>query len=655
MSTNPIKLSDRIKEISYTMGTSDLGLAGPVAGFSSFASAYSSGDSLFYAVTDGSHYEIGSGIYGSGYIVRFPIKSTNSNSLVNFSEGVKEVYVTYPATHAVYMGSGLAGVDIPSSSGMAFWLSPNMLGYDDDITWDNTNKRLGIRKLQPGYAIDIGGNGSESVIRSSGLYVGPEGIYFPPINNGDNAYLGGTQLTHYEKNELDQKALDLFLIGGLTGSNAVLELSGVANQYILFKQQPAGTVFAGPPSGCTPPCDPGYPSFRLLTIEDVPALLEVSGILDDKIGLTLTAANNNTALVSTTLNNKINTVSGITIGVSGFFAQRIPSDGDKGDIVLSNNASVFTIDTGAVTTAKIANLAVTSPKLAFSHAGTADGRLTTESNVPVSTGDRTSQTVLYYTPYLGNNISLYNTTSSAWETINFSQVQIVLSSVIASNNYDVFGYNNNGTLALELSAAWTNSTTRNESLTFLNGVFVKTTNYSRRYLGTIRSSVNTATEDSQAKRFVWNYDNRVQRKLKRLTGSSTPWTYSSPVWRRLNETVDQTCQIDIVSGVNSSIINLNAGALVAMASNSATIIYIIGISKDGLISSPINGAGDRFASANASYQNQLSALYTDYTGLGYHNYIPVEYVTNGNIQAPQLYGGEVSPGQWAGIQAVWEC
>lgn len=646
MSTNPIKIADRIKEISYTMGTGDLALAGAVAGFSSFLSAYSSGDSLFYAVTDGSQYEIGSGVFGSGYIVRFPTRSTNNNALVNFNEGIKEVYVTYPATNAVYMGSGLDGVDIPSSSGLAYWISPNMLGYDNDITWDSTNKRLGIKSINPEYAIDLGGSGPESIIKTSGIVIGNSGVYYPPINNGDNTYLGGRQLIHYEKNELDQKAVDLFLIGGLTGSSAVIELSGNVNQYILFKQQPAGTVFAGPPSGCTPPCDPGYPSFRLLTIEDVPALFEVSGILNEKITDSLAIANGNISALANVTNSKINTVSGITVALSGFLTPRIPGDGDKGDIVISSNGTVYTIDAASITTAKLANSSVTSQKLAFSNARIADGRLTTESSVPVSTGNRTSQSTIYYAPYVGNNISLYNTTSSAWETINFTQAQLSLV-VATGNNYDVFGFNNNGVLALELSTAWTNSTTRSENLTLLNGVLVKSTNNSRRYLGTIRSTGTNTIEDSLSRRFVWNANNRVLRRVATFT-SAASWTYGGAAWRNLNN--ESTCRVEIISGSNDPVIDLFGGVLITSAVVNAQIIYSLGMSKNAALPT----TGTRYGVTNLAYHNHITAKFVDNTTVGYHFYAPQEYVENGNVQAPQLYGGN-SSSYFAGIQGIWEC
>lgn len=264
MPINNIDIYDRIKEYSYTIGTGNFVLGGAVAGFSSFGSAYSNSDVCFYAATDGTYYEVGSGVYVTGVqnsLARFPFKSTNNNNRVSFGEGLKEVFVTYPATHSVYSSSGINN-SIPKSSGVAIWSSPNVVSADPNIIWNSTNSRLGIKKSNPSYAIDVGGTKEESVIRSSGLICGVSGVYFPPGNNNDYTYVGGRQLYHYEP----------IIIDTGTYSNLVLQTSGIAQNNLSFKQQNAGFVFAGPASGCTPPCSPDYPSFRPLTWEDIPKL-----------------------------------------------------------------------------------------------------------------------------------------------------------------------------------------------------------------------------------------------------------------------------------------------------------------------------------------------------------------------------------------------
>jgi hypothetical protein len=262
LDSHKVFLYDRIKETSFTLGTSSFTLNGAADGFSSFGSVYSNGENVFYAATDGTFYEVGSGVYVTGVqnsLTRFPFRSSNNNQIVSFGEGLKEVFVTYPATNSVFSASGLQGQSQPQSSGLAFWSSSHILNYDSNIVWNSELSRLGIKKSAPVFAIDIGGDAPESIIRSSGLFVRSSGIFFPSGNNGDSSYLGGRQLAHYEPNVLNP----------LTGSDQVLELSGVAKNNVLFKQQNAGLVFAGPASGCAPPCSPDYPSFRPLILKDV--------------------------------------------------------------------------------------------------------------------------------------------------------------------------------------------------------------------------------------------------------------------------------------------------------------------------------------------------------------------------------------------------
>jgi len=271
--SDKIVLYDRIKELSYTTGSGNIILEGSPAGFSSFASVYPHSGVLFYAITDGNNYEIGSGIFLrsdfsasdnilSNQIQRFPIR-TSTNSIINWSTGLKEVYVTYPASHSVYTGSGIGSYNNPQVSGLAIWGGSHTLDYDPNLVWNSTLNRLGINKSNPSFAIDIGGQSYESIINASGYIVGNSGIKFA----------SGTQSEHFLKNKLDIDAYNESLLSQTTGLSDVVQLSGAVNQYLLLKKQNAGLFFAGPPSGCgAPPCNPNYPSFRTITMSDLPPL-----------------------------------------------------------------------------------------------------------------------------------------------------------------------------------------------------------------------------------------------------------------------------------------------------------------------------------------------------------------------------------------------
>jgi len=98
-------LDDRVQETSTTTGTGTLTLAGAVSGYQSFA-AIGNGNTTYYCVTDGTNWETGLGTYtssGTTLARTTVLESSNSNSLVNFPAGSKNVFVTYPASQATLL------------------------------------------------------------------------------------------------------------------------------------------------------------------------------------------------------------------------------------------------------------------------------------------------------------------------------------------------------------------------------------------------------------------------------------------------------------------------------------------------------------------------------------------------------------------------
>ena len=271
--------------------------------------------------------------------------------------------------------------------------------------------------------------------------------------------------------------------------------------------------------------------------------------------------------------------------------------------------------------------------------GTCNGRLTTESGVPVSTSDRTSQGTLYFTPYNGNCISIYD--GSRWKLYSFTERSLALT-MTSGKNYDVFIYDNNGALTLELSSAWTNDTTRAESLTLLDGVYVKTTNTSRRYLGTIRASGSNVTEDSGGgstsqtggKRFVWNMYNRVRRPISVFDGTNS-WSYSTASYRQANNASGN--KVEVVNGAAESLINLQVLALV---NNTAALNTKVGIGEDA-VNAQATGAywAAGIPTANG-FANPTAAL-SKTVALGYHYYAWLEYGSGSGTQT--WYGDNAGP------------
>jgi len=102
-------LADRVQETTTTTGTGTVTLAGAASGFQSF-SAVGDGNSTYYTITGGTEWEVGVGTYtasGTTLSRTTVLSSSNSGSLVNFSAGTKNVFVTYPASTAVPEGKAI--------------------------------------------------------------------------------------------------------------------------------------------------------------------------------------------------------------------------------------------------------------------------------------------------------------------------------------------------------------------------------------------------------------------------------------------------------------------------------------------------------------------------------------------------------------------
>jgi hypothetical protein len=113
-----------------------------------------------------------------------------------------------------------------------------------------------------------------------------------------------------------------------------------------------------------------------------------------------------------------------------------------------------------------------------------EARLTLETGVAVSTTDQADKATLYLTPYKGCQIATYDGVS-AWSVIELTaDLSLDISGYTASKPYDIWVYDNGGTLTLD-STIWTNTTTRATALALQNGVYVKTGATTRRYIGTI--------------------------------------------------------------------------------------------------------------------------------------------------------------------------
>jgi hypothetical protein len=100
-------LDDRVQETTTTTGTGTVTLLGAALGYQSF-SIIGNANTTYYTIAGqtGSEWEVGLGTYtssGTTLARTTVLDSSNGGSLVNFSAGTKNVFVTYPASQAVLL------------------------------------------------------------------------------------------------------------------------------------------------------------------------------------------------------------------------------------------------------------------------------------------------------------------------------------------------------------------------------------------------------------------------------------------------------------------------------------------------------------------------------------------------------------------------
>ena len=137
-------LDDRVRETSTTTGTGTLNLDGAVGGFQTFVAGVGNSNTTYYAIVHRSEteWEIGVGTVtdaSTDTLARTTvISSSNSDSAVNFSAGTKDVFVTQPASKAVYEDAG-ADVTLPDDLILGSDSAVLKFGADSDTTLTHTD------------------------------------------------------------------------------------------------------------------------------------------------------------------------------------------------------------------------------------------------------------------------------------------------------------------------------------------------------------------------------------------------------------------------------------------------------------------------------------------------------------------------------------
>lgn len=265
-------------------------------------------------------------------------------------------------------------------------------------------------------------------------------------------------------------------------------------------------------------------------------------------------------------------------------------------------------------------------------------RLSLTTAVPVTTSDVTAATTVYMTPDKGNGI--VNFDGVYWDVIAQSELSMALSSDSGHTGYhqsgkifDVFYFDDAGTKRIGTGPAWTNDTTRASAISRLNGVYVNTSSMTVRfgsasgntvtvaasrgtYLGTIYCTANGQTEDSLAKRMVWNCYNRRPRAMRVLEATNS-WTYSTGSYRQANNSA--TNQLAFVRGLNEDAVAATASAQVATSTTAQRDSFLaIGLDSTTDFAPGNSPTWASLYTGTPSVFGAPNTHYRGFPGLGYH-------------------------------------
>ena len=218
-----------------------------------------------------------------------------------------------------------------------------------------------------------------------------------------------------------------------------------------------------------------------------------------------------------------------------------------------------------------------------------------------SQGEASAAGTLYLHQHAGNLLAIHDG-SSAWSYLPIAStpLSIALSGGTASKLHDVFAYGSAGAVALEM-VVWTDDTTRATALAQQDGVWVKTGDTTRRYLGTIYLDGSKQATDDSTKRDLWNEANRVSRQT-RVVDTTNSWTYSTRTWREANGSTAN--RIYVTTGRSAAISRVQVVGLTSSSVSGQPVGVGIGLGSTTVDSTQLRSAGgytNNFISAAHAY------------------------------------------------------
>lgn len=308
--------------------------------------------------------------------------------------------------------------------------------------------------------------------------------------------------------------------------------------------------------------------------------------------------------------------------------------------------------------------------------GDPGGRLTLTTAIPVLTSDVTAATTIFYTGYKHSYIRLY--TGSSWITFIFSELSQTLAdntkspaAGAVSSVYDMFVWNDAGTLRCTRGPAWATAVTRGTGAgttelvrvdgTWLNNVAITNGPAAQRgtYVGTIATSASGANGQLNMMFFpaaaaggsgnrldVWNMYNRVA-VASTCRDSTNTWAYTTATWRAANNNTAN--RITVVCGLNEDAVSAVFSSQVFNGTSNSVMRNGIGLdSTTAWVGMPGVATGDGASTVIGA----AVAIYSGLTGLGSHYYQEIEYATA--VGSAVWHGDNNEPlNSQSGLQLTW--
>lgn len=308
--------------------------------------------------------------------------------------------------------------------------------------------------------------------------------------------------------------------------------------------------------------------------------------------------------------------------------------------------------------------------------GMPGGRLTLTSAVPVISSDVTGATSVFYTPYAGNQIPICS--GAAYTMQTFAELTLTLNAGghAASTLYDIFVFNNSGTLTLVTGPAWSTSTAGagargsgagTTQLTMFGGILVNTVQITGRngvntftiptstatYVGsmfvdTAAGQVSCHTSYGQSRKWgIWNTYNRVPILLRAGDGTAS-WTYATNTWRASNNASANV--VTVFSGLSEEIAALTFQQE-GFVFDAFEAQLKIGIGVNSTSSpSGVQGSNLQNASVNNKSQITIQARHILLPTLGINNIQSLEISPdNGGIASNTFFGTSTA----MQLEATW--